>query len=161
MRGWPCRHAKRIVVVNGFHYHKIGINLMERVLDKGAQVVARKNISPSSSLCWTQTASSATDGCLPLADRSTHSGPVTMGVKVVIRIIVPLVECRRWTTSTATTVTTTEKDWCSVENGRVSLGWRWEEEKCKKFFRHPRTRRSSLCPFDKIIRIHLISIVHD
>lgn len=99
MRGWPCRHAKRIVLVNGFHYHKIGINLMERVLDKGAQVVARKNISPSSSLCWTQTASSATDGCLPLADRSTHSGPVTMGVKVVIRIIVPLVECRRWTTS--------------------------------------------------------------
>lgn len=35
-------HAGTQRVLNGFHYHKIGINLMERVLDKGAQVVARK-----------------------------------------------------------------------------------------------------------------------
>lgn len=34
------RHAGR--VLNGFHYHKIGINLMERVLDKGASSGQKK-----------------------------------------------------------------------------------------------------------------------
>lgn len=63
-----------------------------------------------------------------------------MGVKVVIRIIVPLVEYFAG----------------QRLRGRRPMG---RKKKVQKVFRHQlNSDRPSHCPFDKIIRIHLISI---
>lgn len=138
---------------------------MERVLDKGAQVVARKNISSAAPATFCRRAADTTEWMLAdgrfvrLCNRTQTPGrPLMMpgclwqkrhddGVKVVIRIIVPLVEY--WKTSKLPGVVS-----CSARTETDNATWpmeKHEEKRARKLLVRPTfatNSTSSLCFFD-------------